>query len=354
VEGDPAPELLDRYLTGECSAESAASIRQWMAKDPAHTAQVDELREIRGVAANTPVWDTANAWWELKNVLGDELPGHRLSSPAHEPAISRPTATDGATRSPRAPAARPFGGGFVRSWRGVAAVSATAVAAIAVAVWGRSPARGGRDVPPATAYTTGNGQRANISLPDGSTVMLSVASHLEVPADYASGNRTLRLEGEALFTVAHRPGTPFRVVAGATTARVLGTSFVVRHYASDTMAVVAVRDGRVEVHSIALGAAQQMDIGVNGMSRVHDVDSSRFAFATGVVSFNGTPLRDAIPELARWYDADIRLGDNGLRNRRIVGEFAGGSLSDLIAILNLSFDNIRIVRDGRIITLYSK
>src|SRR5215218_5804487 len=37
-----------------------------------------------------------------------------------------------------------------------------------------------------TIYTTGNGQRATITLPDKSTATLNAASRLEVPADFAT------------------------------------------------------------------------------------------------------------------------------------------------------------------------
>ena len=45
-----------------------------------------------------------------------------------------------------------------------------------------------------------------------------------------TGNHTVRLIGAGLFTVSHHDGAPFTVIAGATVARVLGTSFVVRRY----------------------------------------------------------------------------------------------------------------------------
>ena len=90
------------------------------------------------------------------------------------------------------------------------------------------PHFGERRLTAVQTYTTGDGQRANIMLSDGSIVALNVASQLDVPVDYASGDHTLRLRGEALFTVSHHEGIPLTVIAGPTTARVLGTSFVVR------------------------------------------------------------------------------------------------------------------------------
>ena len=203
------------------------------------------------------------------------------------------------------------------------------------------------------AYTTGNGQRATITLPDGGTVSLNVASRLEVPMDYMMGNRTVRLVGEGLFTVSHHNGTPMTVMAGGTAARVLGTSFVVRRYLSDTATMVAVRDGKVAVGTSVVTAAHMVAVGRDGVARLHASDASLFTFATGVLTLNWLPLPAAIVELDRWYDADIRLGDPALATRSANGKVGVGSLTDLAEILTLTYD-VRVVRDGRVLTLYPR
>ncbi len=205
----------------------------------------------------------------------------------------------------------------------------------------------------ASIYTTGNGERASITLPDGSRVTLHVASRLEIPADYAYGNRTVRLDGAAMFLVTHNVGTPFTVVAGPSTTRVLGTSFLVRHYATDTAATVAVRDGRVSVGSVILAASQQATVTMENAPRVTKANPEQFNFARGVLTLNGVPLRDAVPDLRRWYDADIRIGDPSLDVRRLTAEFTSGSIAELAEILEMALD-IRVVRTGRILTLYPR
>jgi ferric-dicitrate binding protein FerR (iron transport regulator) len=190
-------------------------------------------------------------------------------------------------------------------------------------------------------------------LPDGSRVILNVASRLEVPMDYERGNRTLRLHGEALFTVAHLSGAPFTVIAGPSVTRVLGTSFVVRRYTTDTAATVAVREGKVAVQSAVLGAAQQIVVSEHHVGQIKPADSAQFSFAMGVLTLDNVSLLKAIPELNRWYDAEIRLGDPVLANRRVVGGFTAGSLTDLSVILEHTF-NVRVVREGRVLTLYPR
>ncbi len=204
-----------------------------------------------------------------------------------------------------------------------------------------------------SVYATASGERATVTLPDGSTVALNVASRLEVPSNYAAGNRALRLSGEAMFTVRPAPGAPFTVEAGSTTTRVLGTRFVIRHYPTDTVTNLAVQDGKVSIQSTVITASQQVVVHPYGSPVVSVVSPDRFAFESGVLALDGQRLMDAIPELNRWYNADIRLGNVELQAARIGGEFAAGSLNDLTRILVLTF-GIRVERSGRILTLYSR
>ena len=183
--------------------------------------------------------------------------------------------------------------------------------------------------------------------------MLNVASRLEVPADYIAGDYTVHLTGEALFTVSHHEGAPFTVVAGKTAARVLGTSFTVRHYLTDTTAIVAVNEGKVAVGATIVTARRLVEVGPTGVLLRRPADPSLFSFTTGVLTIEDMPLSSAIVELSRWYDADIRLGAPALVTQRIRGQFAAGSLADLTSILELTFD-VRVVRDGRVLTLYPK
>ena len=86
---------------------------------------------------------------------------------------------------------------------------------------------------------------------------------------------------------------------------------------------------------------------------VRPVDRSRFGFVAGVLLVNGLRLSEAIPELNRWYDVDIRVGNPRLAQRRLVGEYKAGSVAELQEILMGTFD-VRVAREGRVLTLYAR
>jgi len=335
--------LLDRFFAGETSAAESAAVHALLARCP----EVDErvqaiVRGVRGLMPDTP---QARRSWEM--VAGDGL----VYQATHRHSPDRRVSMGATNVRSMLRGSGGLGTRTLRRWVWPALAAGAVIAATAWNVEVRYFSQ--RGASSTLTYTTGNGQRANITLPDGSTAALNVASRLEVPADYAVGHHTVRLTGEALFTVTRREAMPFTVISGSATARVLGTSFVVRHYPGDSVATVAVRDGKVSVRSIVLTAERQVEISRTGMMHVSRVDPSRFSFATGVLTFDGVPLRDAIVMLDRWFDADIRLGDATLGTQKVAGGFTAGSLSNLTESLELMF-NVRVVQDGRVLTVYPR
>ncbi len=202
-------------------------------------------------------------------------------------------------------------------------------------------------------YTTKQGELATVTLPDGSQVVLNVASRLDVPGDFGVNHRTVVLHGEAVFNVASQQDVPFTVMAGSATTRVLGTKFLVRHYSTDTATTVAVSNGKVAVRSVVVPADWQANVGADGDIRLHPADASQFTFISGVLTLKDMALPDAITMLARWYGADIRLASPELASMHITATCRLGSLDDLAAILEFTLD-VRVERIGRTFTIYPK
>ncbi len=305
----PSAELLDRYFVGTCTNEEAERVRRWAEQELGGLSGLDAMHRLR-LAEPAQRWRTEVGWNEMRMRLERTVP-----SP---PDVSRELSHSMAPKGPRR---------FRSVWY-AAATACIALTFLALG-WNGGVNRLNRALSTQiSTYTTMNGERATITLPDGSKVLLNAASRLEVPANFANGNRTLHLEGAALFTVNHDAQSPFTVMAGGSTTRVLGTSFVVRHYASDNATTVSVRDGKVAVGSAIVTANQQVTVDANHTGAVVPADPGQFSFESGVLTLEIMPLEAAIPELNRWYDAEIRFGDPSIRQRLIAGRFTAGSLSD--------------------------
>lgn len=93
-----------------------------------------------------------------------------------------------------------------------------------------------------------NKEFKKINLSDGSQVTLHSGSSLKFPQKFKSGKRDVYLEGEAFFEVTKDPQRPFMVYANDVVTEVLGTTFTVKAFSTDSKVTVSVRTGKVSVY----------------------------------------------------------------------------------------------------------
>jgi transmembrane sensor len=92
----------------------------------------------------------------------------------------------------------------------------------------------------------------HLTLPDGSSIELAPDSRISYARNFDSaGTRDIYLSGEAFFSVTRIPNRPFRVFSNDIVTKVLGTSFNIRSFESDTTIQVVVRTGKVSVYTMA-------------------------------------------------------------------------------------------------------
>jgi transmembrane sensor len=86
-----------------------------------------------------------------------------------------------------------------------------------------------------------------ITLPDGSLVILEPESQLKFSSNFNEQERAVYLSGEAFFDIFRNEGRPFLVHTSQLTTRVLGTSFRVIAIEGDKDVIVSVQTGKVSV-----------------------------------------------------------------------------------------------------------
>lgn len=356
----PDDDLIDRYLSGECTPQEEQVVERWASESPERAEMLRAMRDTLGardmggerVAGDV---DPLAAWARLEREMRTPAPAPGAGAPPRVPAIRA-----AGTRKPVAFPAR-------RSRWPVAVALAAAAAVLVVAtptllrVTGLSPAA--RDTHIAMReVVTGNAERATVRLPDGSRVMLAAASRLRYPEDLDRiVTRTIVLDGEAYFEVTHDAARPFVVQAAHAVTQVLGTSFSVRAYESDTLVRVVVASGRValgvqgsdsSVRSV-LGADELARLSESGAAQVERVDATRYlAWTDGRLVFDDTPLVEVAEQLERWYDVEVVLADSALARRRFTGAFGGESLDEVLSALAPPI-HARYERQGRSIVLHA-
>jgi transmembrane sensor len=94
-----------------------------------------------------------------------------------------------------------------------------------------------------------NPTEQEVTLPDGTTVLLTQNSSLIYQKDFNLARREVYLTGEAFFNVRRDVTKPFVVHTGDLNTEVLGTSFRIRQSENGKTTEVSVRTGKVSVYS---------------------------------------------------------------------------------------------------------
>jgi len=341
--------LLTSYLAGECSSAEHDVVQAWLGADPEHGRVLRQVEAAwHGVRPVTlPQLDTTQRTHDLFA---------RLSiSPdrANQARPPRLRMVEHRATSARTPAMRPPS--FARR---AALFASAAGVALTVGLAAHFIASTSHTAP--RTYSTPAGRRATITLADGSSILLGPATQLSISTN---GGTDVTVRGEALFTVHHQPDRPFTVHAGHTVARVLGTTFSVRHYAADRAARVVVVDGRVAVHTEPprRGVRGQV-LSANMMSVIADsgdilvaphiaVDEYT-ALANDRLVFRSTRVADVITELARAYDIVIRVPDTTLARHTVTAAVpvTRWSAADAVEFIATMLD-AHSVQSGRVFTI---
>src|SRR5690606_29482664 len=90
------------------------------------------------------------------------------------------------------------------------------------------------------------GEKSNLTLQDGSKVILNSGSSLRYIKNFETDQRQLVLKGEAYFEVAKDSLRPFRVETGYITTTALGTSFNIKAYDNEQLDI-SLLTGLVEI-----------------------------------------------------------------------------------------------------------
>lgn len=178
------------------------------------------------------------------------------------------------------------------------------------------------------------GKPRTVRLSDGSTVKLNVGSTLTVPRKFGRKERSLTLDGEAIFNVVHNEEMPLTVsLAGSESkVKVTGTVFNLKSYSEDDNMEVALKEGKVLFFPEYAKRAVVLDTNEQVVfSRVMKciaieslVPDLAMSWQNDCLVFRNTTLRDILNEVSRKFDIplSIRMSDISELNRKYSAQFA--------------------------------
>lgn len=154
------------------------------------------------------------------------------------------------------------------------------------------------------------GYTYNVTLADGTRVMLNAGSRLKYPVEFIGDRREVELSGEAYFDVA-KSGKPFEVSVFDSKIRVYGTQFNIKTSRENTVETVLVEGkigfrspGREEV-KVVPGERVSYNA-VSGNVDVRQVDT-RYATAwmDGVFKYQDKKLNLVLEDISAWYGVEF-------------------------------------------------
>ncbi|MDR2955079.1 MAG: FecR domain-containing protein [Prevotella sp.] len=205
-----------------------------------------------------------------------------------------------------------------------------------------------------------NGTQKQITLADGTQVVLNAGSSFSYPEKFEGEERKVFLDGEAFFNVSPNKGKPFIVQTSDAKVKVLGTSFNINAYEESDGLAVTVESGKVQVElakaSLQLSASEHLNYNrtSSDFSKSTENVSNTKLWISGGMYFNRTPIKEVVQVLMRKFDCSIEFADGEDNYEEYIYGMHDGE--DLETILNaISFTTgIKHKKSGDKIILYKK
>ena len=202
------------------------------------------------------------------------------------------------------------------------------------------------------------GQKASLTLPDGTRVTLNSESTLKYSTAYNQSERTVELAGEAFFEVAKNQKIPFMVKAGNLAVEAKGTAFNVKAYPDENYISTTLTEGIVEVKTpeemIAMRPNERVEYDKSG----NKLKKLTLTDATGSIgwlhdelSFENATLEEVVASFSRIYNVDIRFASESIKEQRFTGKINNNSLLSVLRIISLT-SPIRFEQKDSVVILY--
>lgn len=213
-----------------------------------------------------------------------------------------------------------------------------------------------QQVMPDTIVGVEKGQKASITLPDGSRVWINSDSKLSYGSRFNTRERVLNLEGEAYFEVTQDKDRPFIVQTNEMAVQALGTSFDVKSYPNETQASAVLMTGKVEITSgsgsLILEPNEKLVYNktTRKMGKSEITDALTYSdWKDNTLSFHGETFENIAHALERYYNTRIVFESDSLKKYRFTGSPGNTSLESLLQILSLTSPLSYEVKDSLIL-----
>ncbi|MCS2335110.1 FecR domain-containing protein [Bacteroides sp. A1-P5] len=278
-------EIINKYLTGQCSEEELVEVNTWMKESEENARQLFRMEEIYHLGK-------FDQYANEQRILRAE---RRLNKKLdEEKRKQRKTVLN------------------MQHWMKYAAM--IAVILVIGGGLGYWLYQNGNDQQLMVAVAN-EGIVKEIILPDGTKVWLNNSATLKYPREFSEKERNVYLDGEAYFEVTKNRHKPFTVQSDAMRVRVLGTTFNFKCDRHCRIAEATLIEGEIEVKGnkeegqIILAPGQRAELNKNnGRLTVKQVNAKLDAvWHDNLIPFQKADIFTISKALERFYDVKIIL-----------------------------------------------
>ena len=206
--------------------------------------------------------------------------------------------------------------------------------------------------------STGMAETREFILPDGSQITLNASSSLQYDRSFGKVNRTVRLKGEAYFSITKNPKSPFIISVNENEVKVLGTAFNVRSDKETGRVEVTVQEGTVsfyhkkeEAGKIILipGDKASYERKSQRFSKETNTDRNFISWKTRHIIFESDSLSAVVKTLENVYHKKILIENPAIGACTLTTSFNNKDFPTVLKILENTLGITSEEKDGKII-----
>jgi ferric-dicitrate binding protein FerR (iron transport regulator) len=188
------------------------------------------------------------------------------------------------------------------------------------------------------------GFRMNITLGDGTQVWLNHNSKLRYPYKFTGKDRRVYLTGEAYFKVAHNSRIPFIVATDKMNVKATGTAFNVSAYPGDDFIETTLVEGKVilydnirnkEIKALSPSECLLFNPRKNSYKLESGDIQEYISWKDGILVFKNDSISEIARKLQQWYNVDVRITDERVKEFTCTGTFYDETLSQVLELMSL-------------------
>ncbi len=204
------------------------------------------------------------------------------------------------------------------------------------------------------------GQPLVVLLPDNSSVLLTTGSQLRFRKRDSAMTREVFLQGEGFFEVTKDTSRPFIVYTNTLTTKVLGTSFQIRSFDTESTAFVKVKTGKVAVSSVnspqkntLLVINEQLVVKTKSIqvdnSEWQPIPDEQSEAISKEFNFDFTPVPEIFSQLEATYHMPIVYDKAALQGCTFTGQLNGVPFLEKIRLICQATESSFDIRDNRLV-----